>query len=591
MANDDTHQVDTGIESTSHQLSRVSSSGQNSHVLNDNDSQLSFRGVSTSRTISPEPYSPQDPPLREATDKEEEDSEEAESPRLMSQMLSSSHNSAQLERKFSSDSDESNLSGATPLSLPSDTNRIKTRPMTLNGMSPATRGATTLQELETIIDIPSVTSTLPDIPPPPVRYSNLFCRELRPYWWKVTKNFLFTNILIGCFCISMLSIFWGANYRRSYYTFKINILCVIQDESILTEQLPTLIHHSSNCRWHIYNTTAFIEKFHLKHDEKIDKRVWDLVHGEKYWMSLNIKEGVTDALYQSLTNPFAPPFNSTHFFEVMYESSRDPTNLKASVLPKMQYVVGIYQQYYTSQILPEFIRNITRTTGQTVFDPRKMAGAGNINFEYRDNRPFTDYVLLGPLQVGLIYGLLLTAFQYSLYASMHDKMIKILSLKAMVFYRLIISWGTIFLLALFFTLVSIIFQVNFQLAFGNGGVVIYWMSTYMVMLALGGANENVMALIFAYCPQYLMVWLMTWIIINISPSFYPQVLDNRFYRYGYAMPIHNALDLSKVIFSNLARHKMGRNYSILFCWIALNTFCLPLVLWILYRKMISMLLK
>lgn len=453
-----------------------------------------------------------------------------------------------------------------------------------NDSTSTQRRAMTLAELDTVIDIPSVTSTLPDIPPPKERFNSLFCEGMRPYWFKIIKNFLFTNILIGAFCISCLSIFWGSNYRRSYYTFKLNFLCLIQDESPMTEILPDIIHTYSNVRWHIYNTSAFIDKFHLKKGQSIDKRVWDLVHGEKYWMSLNIKEGMTEFLNQSLTNPNAAPFNSTHFFEVMYESSRDPTNLKASVLPKMQFIVGIYQQWWTSQLLPQFITNITRQTGQEIFDPRRLSGAGNINFEYRDNREFVDYVLLGPLQVGLIYGLLLTAFQYSLYASMHDKMMRILTLKAMVFYRLIISWGTIFLLALFFTLVSIVFQVNFQLAFGHGGVVIYWMSTYMVMLALGGANENMMALIFAYCPQYLMLWLMTWIIINIAPSFYPQVLDNQFYRYGYSMPIHNAVDLSKVIFLNLSRHKMGRNYSILFCWIALNTIVMPFILWFLYRK-------
>lgn len=74
------------------------------------------------------------------------------------------------------------------------------------------------------------------------------------------------------------------------------------------------------------------------------------------------------------------------------------------------------------------------------------------------------------------------------------------------------------------------------------------MSTWLVMMAVGGANENVLSLVIAYCPPYLSIWLMTWIILNISASFYPMVLNNEFYRYGYIMPIHNAVDIYKVIF-------------------------------------------
>lgn len=63
------------------------------------------------------------------------------------------------------------------------------------------------------------------------------------------------------------------------------------------------------------------------------------------------------------------------------------------------------------------------------------------------------------------------------------------------------------------------------------------------------------------------------------------VLNNEFYRYGYIMPIHNAVDIYKVIFLNLTKRKMGRNYGILVAWVALNTSLMPFCMKFAGKKM------
>ena len=60
-------------------------------------------------------------------------------------------------------------------------------------------------------------------------------------------------------------------------------------------------------------------------------------------------------------------------------------------------------------------------------------------------------------------------------------------------------------------------------------------------------------------------------------SFFPLALNNNVYRYGYMMPVHNAIDIYRVIFFDVSRRKMGRNYGILTALIALNTVLLPFV--------------
>ncbi|CCH59582.1 hypothetical protein TBLA_0B07660 [Henningerozyma blattae CBS 6284] len=418
----------------------------------------------------------------------------------------------------------------------------------------------------------------------------------------VFKAFLLTNFIIGCFIIPCLSIYWGATYRRPHFLHTLNLIAVFQDDYVqtnekfpfidesfakLTDNVTPMLDEAYSCKWHVYNTSQFMSKFNVSKDE-IDRHVVHLIYEEKYWMAVNIKANSTQKLLNSLLPHIEPaykPFNFSDNFQIIYESGRDPTNLKASMLPVMQSFEKVYENYYSTMFYPSLLRNIT-TSGVdiNILNSTDLGKAGMMRYGYFDHRPFTDYALVSPLQVGLIYCLLLTAFQFAVYGPLHAKMSRILTFKHLIVYRIIIMWSTMFFLSLFFCTVSAVFRINFTLAFGKAGFVVYWASTWLVMLALGGANENAITLVNVFGRQYLMVWLMSWIILNISPSFYPLALNSNFYRYGYAMPVHQAVDIFKVIFLDLTRRKMGRNYGILAVWVVINTACLPLTLIIAHKK-------
>lgn len=338
--------------------------------------------------------------------------------------------------------------------------------------------------------------------------------------------------------------------------------------------------------WHIYNATSFHRKFGTTNSTEIDRKIVDLIYDERYWLALNVKPNATDTLYNSLISQDAnSEFNSSIFFESVFESGRDPSSVKSTILPLMQQLEVRLQKYYVKEYLPSLMSNITSNDRDLNINMENWAIAGQLLFTYNDYRPFADRILMAPLQVGLIYCILLTVLQLSLYGKLHGEMARVLKPKHILIYRLLISWATYFLLSIGFCTVSAIFRIDFTPAFGRGGFVVYWMSTWLVMMAVGGANENVLSLVIAYCPPYLSIWLMTWIILNISASFYPMVLNNEFYRYGYIMPIHNAVDIYKVIFLNLTKRKMGRNYGILVAWVALNTSLMPFCMKFAGKKM------
>lgn len=412
--------------------------------------------------------------------------------------------------------------------------------------------------------------------------TGFFSPRLKSHRRKIIEKFILTNLLLGAFVIAVLSIYWGATYNRSHYLFKVNVLAVIQDESdvaapSMAAMLPALIA-GVPCTWHIFSSSQFTEKYKVSAGE-IDDEVARLVFHEKFWMALNVRPNATNTLYDSLTGG-SSAFNSTEYFQASYESGRDPSSVSSVMVPQMQKLESIYGAYLRNEYLPELLGNLTNPAS-----PERVIAASNMKFNYIDQRPFYDAQILAPLQVGLIYCLLLTFFQLSLFGPLHGEMAKILKPKHMILYRIGIAWLTYFFLSLFFCTVSAIFHIDFTKAFGRGGFMVYWMSTWLLMMALGGANENMISLIITFGPQYLGFWLMTWIVLNISCSFYPLVLNNEFYRYGYGMPIHNGIDIYKVIFLDLSRNKMGRNYGILVAWVALNTALLPLVLTTVGKRM------
>ncbi|CUS24987.1 LAQU0S23e00496g1_1 [Lachancea quebecensis] len=400
---------------------------------------------------------------------------------------------------------------------------------------------------------------------------------------KLLGKFLLNHLLLGMLIMAVFSLYWGAMYKRSSHLHKVHVLAVIQDDggnggnggstSGVAAAIPQLLERVPGT-WHVYNASSFQQRYGVAADE-VDDKIHQLVHKQKYWMSLNVKPNATNALVESVRRGSAPAFNSTQYFEVFYESGRDPTNMKSTILPLMLQLEALHQNYHATVYLPAVLQNASQTMAQAASN---VAQAGRMVYGQIDNRPFSDYVLLGPLQVGLIYCILLTFFQLALFGPIHGQLGQRLKPLHMLLYRYIIAFVNYFFLSLFFCLVSLAFQVDYTKTFGRGGFMVAWMSSWLLMAAVGGANENMITLVMSVAPQFLGFWMIFWVVLNISPSFYPMDLTNNFYRYGYMTPIYNGVMIFRVIFLDLYRGELGRNYGILCAWVVVNMALFPFVM-------------
>lgn len=432
-------------------------------------------------------------------------------------------------------------------------------------------------------DVKSITASLKNVG------TTFFSSHIRETRKQIVKQMLLVILMFGVFCCTIITLYFGATYKTSQYYHKIHIIAVVQDDiwdnstismPALTAVIPSLIAAVPGT-WHIYNTTAFEKKFEVQND-KINHRINKLIYDEKFWVAVNIKPNITSTIYNSLVDSNAPAFNSSDMLQVIYESGRDATNAKSSIVPLAYQFEAMLQNYYTSNYLPNLISNIVEKN--FTLNHKNLAAAGQMLFGDIDYRPLPDRSYLSPTQVGIIYCLLLSIFQFMLMSPVHIAVAKVLNPKHYVFYRILASFGIFFFASLLFCTVSAIYQMNFTRTFGRAGFVIYWMSTWLFMMAVGGLNENVIGVIFSWKPQILGFWISSFVILNLAPTFFPMALDSVFYRYGYAMPVYNASAIFRVIFLDISKHRMGRNYGILVAWIALNTFLLPFSLKLIARN-------
>lgn len=126
----------------------------------------------------------------------------------------------------------------------------------------------------------------------------------------------------------------------------------------------------------------------------------------------------------------------------------------------------------------------------------------------------------------------------------------------LVLWRWLATLSAYFMLSLAYSFVSLAFQINFAntnpitsqtqvtnmeyenpVSYEHGTFLVYWMLNFFGMIALGMACEN-MAMIVGQ--PWMGLFLIFWVITNVSTSFYDIEIAPAFYRWGYAWPLHSS---------------------------------------------------
>ena len=157
--------------------------------------------------------------------------------------------------------------------------------------------------------------------------------------------------------------------------------------------------------------------------------------------------------------------------------------------------------------------------------------------------------------------IIISFFIFSFYILIHMQYVKPenhppLKFPQLIVWRWCATLSAYFLLSLAYSFVSMAFQINFwntnsitsetqvtnmmernPIAYGSGTFVVYWMLNFCGMIALGLACENVAMVVGM---PWMGLFLIFWVISNVSTAFYDIEIAPGFYRWGYAWPLHSS---------------------------------------------------
>ena len=276
------------------------------------------------------------------------------------------------------------------------------------------------------------------------------------------------------------------------------------------------------------------------------------VYDYKAHAAIVVNANATALLRQAVDqgNATYDPNGAAH---IIYVSARDQNTIPTYVVPQLT----AFEKTITSKIgsiwAQQVMQNTTILRSNLEAAPQAVSPA--VGFTTLDLRPFGPANVTPAVSIGLIYLIIIAFFSFTFFLPIHLKYLSPKGHPPLHFHQLIVwRWfattGAYFLLSLSYSFVALAFQVPFSnppasqtepavnpTAYGKETFVVYWMINFCGMAAVGLACENVAM---ALGQPWTAMWLIFWVISNVSTGFYSIDIAPEFYTWGYAWPLHHS---------------------------------------------------
>ena len=379
-----------------------------------------------------------------------------------------------------------------------------------------------------------------------------------------------------------------ASLRVFVVNFDGQIPPYISNDAFIGEQMLNVIQEFNSAKAPHLGYTMVPPSEYGNNPMNVRQAVYDF----KAYAAVIINANAT-ALLRAAVEQGNDTYDPSGVAQIIYVSARDQTTVPTYVAPQL----GNLERAIISQVGLNWTQSVLQNTSISRENLQKapQALSPGIGFTTIDLRPFGPPEAVPVVTTGLVYLIIIAFFSFTFFTPTHMKFTMPRGHPPLHYYQLIIwrwfaSMVAYFLLSLAFSLTSLAFRVPFSnspaspiepafnpSAYGRGTFVVYWILNFVGMAALGLACENVAM---ALGPTYTAMWLTFWVIVNTAASFSSLDLAPRFYRWGYALPLHNVVEASHQLLFNL-HSRIGLNFEILFAWVAVDTAIFPFACYVM----------
>lgn len=399
---------------------------------------------------------------------------------------------------------------------------------------------------------------------------------------------MFTNyiFLIAGFLIA-LCVYWGAYYNRSDRYKNVKFAVMIADEGVEADGETVAVVGSLVSGFFSLPAFKAAGDFSVMNSSVVSSASTALNMTPEQYMRREVHRGLYKAAYfvppdatallaealLSLNTSFNP---GSDLLTAYYETGSDYNGVNNYFSSMVASVVANFALYILKTPWMEYtLLLVNSTQASEILDRLPQLLTSLPQFNIVDGNPVAEQVVQAPLQVGLIYLVVFTFFQFIFSLPIHMYMSSRLKGLKYVAYRIFSAQLAYFVLGFSYTVLNTAFGVKFDRAFGHLGFLVIWAFAFLTMSAVGSLIEILVLICTVIKPAMIGLVLLMAAVSNLAPTISPIVLCPTFYRYGYAMPVFNSYQLMQVAFFDSYKGHMGRNIGILVAWIVLTNLAMP----------------
>ncbi|KAF2188246.1 hypothetical protein K469DRAFT_703741 [Zopfia rhizophila CBS 207.26] len=352
--------------------------------------------------------------------------------------------------------------------------------------------------------------------------------------------------------LACCSYLYGTLFESRNRYHNMHVLAVDYDDGVIGKSMSSAYQQ--------LEAPGFITlKFHSREEFPTEQDVYDSVYKGKYWGAIIATERASERLSTAIQGgQAAASYNTTNALHYIWNQQYYTTFASSVVLSGLQQMVTATRVAYTkingTQAYPFVARNDSAAV-QAFLNPvsakvtnTKVAAHGSVIL-------FNTVSMAMPVLQQFFFILVLNGAsrQHQLYTKMTVRSSLLVRRAA----------------GLLFTLGAALCQTGYFWAFREG-----WsesagqfMLTWMTFWLLMHIHYLVLDSISSVAPLPVMPFVvLLWVFLNIASTLSPLELQPGFYRWGIALPSHNAYSVLVTIWTGGASNRLYRALPILFAW-------------------------
>ncbi|KPI45102.1 Nitrosoguanidine resistance protein SNG1 [Cyphellophora attinorum] len=401
----------------------------------------------------------------------------------------------------------------------------------------------------------------------------------------VFRKYAVTLLVLCIFVLGVLSIYWGALFRIKDNLHNATIAVVDFDgrvspykntEAIVGPFVADAVRRAAGL------PRALGYKFHQPAEYDNDPAaVRRAVHHDDIWGAIIINANATALL------------RAPGACQLIYNQARDVEAENQYIIPTLLSLASSITTSFGG-LWTELVLTNTSLSASTYANSPQALSPG-IDFTVIDIRPFDPPVAIPAVSIGLIYLIIIAFFSFSFFMPIHGLFlnptqptphppIKFTHLICWRYFATIVAY---FFLSLAYSLVSLAFQIPFsnQPADGTTRFPTDASVSNANLIALGLPLE-IAAMLLPNQQPWTSLFLIFWVITNVSTGFYALELAPSFYRWGYGWPLRQIVFGSRSLLFG-TRQELGLNFGVLFAWVVVASLIWVPSCFILRRRMMK----